>query len=277
MKHLRFIEELEINDEVTIKDEASPLNNYTGTIIELNDDSVLVLVKFTDNKKIIQEFNINEVVLVDNDLHEQLVEKEIVDDKKLETYLQKSNYYNTPLEVLFKNADIQYIDYFIDGPMFIMPNGKIVDVDSNCEDIRTNLYRIHLLLCDKVVKKWLYKYDSSLVYDVKHVETLSNAMDYWTIKYGVIRINTGELKSEKKSYCVIPSTFRVLNLKQQYALEDFIEFLYESGKTLFYAVVVDNNIDVAHYNLSILTPKSIVSSIAFYYLLHIFGRVETSI
>lgn len=277
MKHLRFIEDLEINNEVIVRDETSPLNDYTGTIIELNDDSVLVLVKFNNNKNIIQEFNINDIELVDNNLHEEFEENKIVDDKNLELYLQKSNYYNTPLEVLFKNADIQYIDYFVEGPMFIMPDGKIVDVDSNCEDIRTNLYRIHLLLCDKVVKKWLYKYDSSLVYNIKHVDTLSSAMDYWTIKYGVIRINTGELKSEKKSYCVIPSTFRVLNLKQQYALEDFIEFLYESGKTLFYAVVVDNSNDVAHYNLSILTPKSIVSSIAFYYLFHIFGRVSTSI
>ena len=221
-------------------------------------EDIIKEIKFYYNKKKVPVMeNIDnmddEIVYIDDYCIGDYIEQDIYQYKKLDHILDELGIDET--NKLSKTS-----------PMFILPNGNIIDIEKANSQIGINNrgYDTHQdFLYDIFKKLFQNKYgedgvELDLMYGINEYQ-----MDIFTEQYNLIRINPGNNMVEGRFYCVLPRSSRPTE-SQFNTLRDFFDLAYEMNKNEV-LVVITYGFQYKKYSLIDNTADDVVKKCKRFY------------
>lgn len=187
-----------------------------------------------DLEDIIKEKKIPVMENIDN-MDDEIV---YIDDHCIDDYIEKDIYQHKNLDHILDELGIDETNKLSKtSPMFILPNGNIIDIKKANSQIGINSrgYDTHQDFLYNIFKKLFQnKYgedgvELNLMYGIDGYQIDEWQMDIFTEKYKLIRINPGNNMVEDRFYCVLPRNSRPTE-SQFNTLRDFFDLAYEMNK-----------------------------------------------
>lgn len=161
-----------------------------------------------------------------------------IDKDRLEEDLPKIKEY---IEQHFK--DLETTLELSKEPLFILPDGRLINVFENSPSLSTEGETIHSNLIEEFISDYydsLYTYGGwDCLYEPYDVSNL-DLLDWFTYNFKLIRFNAGSNWVEDRAYCVIPKDNKITS-EQSYTLRDCIDYSFELGKQYFIVFLVNEN------------------------------------
>ena len=186
-----------------------------------------------------------------------------ITDDNLNEYVNK---YILPMsqQKVVEMAELELKDNFVAGPMFILPNGRLVDPADYTEfeglEREDAIHQVvPLYLCDMIFDKLEmdFERDYGYYYDDYFLAQLTET-------FGWVRVNTGTGSTDFRCYVVIPSKDKTrLSSSQYYKLLDWLDYCQTLNKESV-AIVTESG-DKQNYSFNEYTPDEIISKIKRYY------------
>lgn len=188
---------------------------------------------------------------------------EIVDDDNFVKYANKYIFSLSQNELL-NQAHIKETTTFDDGPMFILPNGNLLN--PNNYEMQVGLPKDEMTHGAFL----LYVVDSImrvLNFDTHYSSAISDyILEEVTQRLGWIRVNSGSNSVEERCYIVIPSQSGKRPTSAQYdTLLEWFEYIQHSVGQDFVRVMIGDSNKTQQYNLQETFSEDVISNIKRYY------------
>ena len=195
-------------------------------------------------------------------LNEDVEESITIDDENINKYIQ---HYILSLssEELVKEAELKETTTFTHGPMFILPNGKLINPSDYTEyEGFTKEESMHGIVSLYMIDEIFYNLGFDRDYGSEIGEDF---LDTLTEKYGWIRVNSGTGFVDGRCYIVIPSNKGNKPSSMQIdKLEEWLEYIQLSTRQEDFMIETPTGTKKI-YSLVNNTPKDIIKNIHRYY------------
>lgn len=196
-------------------------------------------------------------------LNEDVEENITIDDENINKYIQ---HYILSLssDELVKESELKETTTFTHGPMFILPNGKLIDPSDYAEyegfERDESMHSIvGLYILDSVFSNLGFDRDYNLEIGEYFLSDL-------TQKYGWIRVNSGSASVDHRCYIVIPTKEGIKPTASQYdTLEDWIYYIQDTVKQEKVMIITDGGNQTKTYSFREYIPEDIIRNIKRYY------------
>lgn len=213
------------------------------------------------NSKLNEHFLIEDTVDVIK--LKQATQPNWITDDNLNEYVNKY-ILSMPQQKVIEMAELELKDSFVEGPMFILPNGKLIDPADYAEfegfEREDAIHQVvSLYLCDMIFDKLEmdFERDYGYYYDDYFLAQLTET-------FGWVRVNTGTGSTDFRCYVVIPSKDKArLSSSQYYKLLDWLDYCQILNKESV-AIVTESG-DKQNYSLKEYTSDEIIAKIKRYY------------
>ena len=217
-------------------------------------------IKNTRNykKELLQKGELKQEETLNEDIEDNIT----INNENINKYIQRY-ILSFSSDELVKESELKETTTFTHGPMFILPNGKLIDPSDYAEyEGFTKEESMHgivsLYIIDKIFDDLGFDRDYGSEIGDEFLDTL-------TEKYGWIRVNSGTGFVDGRCYIVIPSNKGNKPTSIQIdKLEEWLEYIQLSTRQEDFMIATPTGIKKI-YSLVNNTPKDIIKNIHRYY------------
>ena len=217
-------------------------------------------IKNTRNykKELLQKGELKQEETLNEDIEDNIT----INNENINKYIQHY-ILSFSSDELVKESELKETTTFTHGPMFILPNGKLIDPSDYAEyEGFTKEESIHGIVSLYIIDKIFDDLGFDRDYDS---EIGDEFLDTLTEKYGWIRVNSGTGFVDGRCYIVIPSNKGNKPSSMQIdKLEEWLEYIQLSTRQEDFMIATPTGIKKI-YSLVNNTPKDIIKNIHRYY------------